>query len=389
MKIIIISNIINHHTKSICDEFYSIYGEEFLFIATSFKTDKESLKGNNNLDFENLPYFFPAYKNNKNYNKAKKMCDCADIVIQQAAPDKFVRKRLRYNKLTFRVSERFIQGDWKDIFRYLKYFYRYYSVKNKELYFLGASAYACSDMRKSLSFKNKCYKWGYFPEVLSKKDGLLPTCDNRKLKFLWVGRFIDWKQPYLCIKVAEYLKELDEDFSITMVGSGPLFESIISTVNELNLNSYFIFKGFLSNSETQKVMQMSDVFLFTSNIKEGWGAVLNEAMANFCIPIASHEAGSVPFLIKHKKNGLIFENGNINSLLSNINFLVNNKDMFFQLKKNANYTVINEWGADKAVRNLLILIDSLLNKNKMTLNSGPASEAMPITPPEFIKSINK
>ena len=57
-------------------------------------------------------------------------------------------------------------------------------------------------------------------------------------------------------------------------------------------------------------MEQADVFLFTSNYLEGWGAVLNEAMNSACAVVAGHGIGAVPFLLKHGKNGLVYKTGN-------------------------------------------------------------------------------
>ena len=68
--------------------------------------------------------------------------------------------------------------------------------------------------------------------------------------------------------------------------------------------------GAMSPDEVRAYMERADVFLFTSDFNEGWGAVLNESMNSGCAVVASHAIGSVPFLIKDGVNGLIYENGN-------------------------------------------------------------------------------
>ena len=43
-----------------------------------------------------------------------------------------------------------------------------------------------------------------------------------------------------------------------------------------------------------------------SGRKEGWGAVVNEAMSSGCAVVADAEAGSVPYLIENSKDGFIY-----------------------------------------------------------------------------------
>lgn len=48
-------------------------------------------------------------------------------------------------------------------------------------------------------------------------------------------------------------------------------------------------------SEVRSYMEKADIYLFTSDFNEGWGAVLNESMNSGCAVVASHAIGSVPF----------------------------------------------------------------------------------------------
>ena len=68
--------------------------------------------------------------------------------------------------------------------------------------------------------------------------------------------------------------------------------------------------GAMPPEEVRRHMEKADIYLFTSDFNEGWGAVLNESMNSGCAVVASHAIGSVPFLIKNGENGLIYENGN-------------------------------------------------------------------------------
>ena len=46
--------------------------------------------------------------------------------------------------------------------------------------------------------------------------------------------------------------------------------------------------GALKPADVRKEMERADIFLFTSDYKEGWGAVLNEAMNARCAIVAVH-----------------------------------------------------------------------------------------------------
>ncbi len=46
--------------------------------------------------------------------------------------------------------------------------------------------------------------------------------------------------------------------------------------------------GAMSPDKVRAYMERADVFLFTSDFNEGWGAVLNESMNSGCAVVASH-----------------------------------------------------------------------------------------------------
>ena len=172
-----------------------------------------------------------------------------------------------------------------------------------------------------------------------------------------------------------------------MLGEGPLLKDIQEKVIEEGLEDYIILKGNVANTEVQDTMKESDILLFTSDKTEGWGAVVNEAMANGCIPLASHEPGSVPFLIQPSRNGFIYEYGNSDSLKEKLDEIVSNSQNLEYMKQEAVNTATNDWSAKTAVNNLLLLIDSLNNGQDIVADVGPVSKAEPYNEKEFLSSI--
>lgn len=388
MKLVCVSNVLNNHSKSLCDEFYKTYKDDFCFIATQPYISKENLKGGKVEDFINEPYWVDGYSSKDKTIESLKICEEADVVLQFAAPDNYVRRRLKNNKLTFRVSERFYTGSKKDILRWIKYFCRYYSVKNKMLFFLASGAYASYDMRSAFAFKNKTYKWAYFPVIYKTESDIQIIKEVKKFEFLWVGRFIDLKKPEICIEIGKYLRNKGMNFTITMVGDGVEFDKIKKLVVENSLEKYFIFKGVKTNLEVQSMMDTADFLIFSSNKSEGWGAVLNEGMANRCIPITSYAPGSVPFLIENGINGYIFDPDNLETLKKTLDKAVSlTVEDRNNMKNKSQATILKIWSPKNAVHNLMMLIDSINNGDKNPIKMGPASNAEIFNEKEFLDSL--
>lgn len=141
---------------------------------------------------------------------------------------------------------------------------------NNNLFMLSAGYYAGGDMKLIKCFKKKNYVFGYFPkvyelnieEVIDKKQNQLP-------KILWVGRFLDWKHPEACVALASYLKRKGYIFKLSMVGIGPLYETINDDIKKHNLDDCVELVGQLSNEQVREMMLRSNIFLFTSDYREG------------------------------------------------------------------------------------------------------------------------
>ena len=166
MKIVMLSNFINHHQTPVADELYNMQGVEYWFIETKALPEEQRNLGYS--DFSNKPYVISAYKSNEEYQKAINLIDNADVVIVGSAPENMIIERLRSNKLTFRYSERFFKKrPWyfPDPRVWMELWKKHIRYKNKPLYMLAASAYTANDVYAIGAYKNKVYKWGYFPRV--------------------------------------------------------------------------------------------------------------------------------------------------------------------------------------------------------------------------------
>ena len=136
-----------------------------------------------------------------------------------------------------------------------------------------------------------------------------------------------------------------------------------------------------------KEMKEHDIFLFTSDRNEGWGAVANESMANGCVLVASDAIGSVPYLVKDGVNGLMFKSastktsfGNpdqkaLDDLTEKVAWLLDNKEKMKEMQRAAFLTMYNTWSPKRAAQNLLQLIDDLQNGRETSIKKGPCSKA--------------
>jgi len=244
-------------------------------------------------------------------------------------------------------------------------------------YLLSASAYAYADFAKTFTFIGKAYKWGYFPITIKYKDIEKLIADKKPASILWVARFIELKHPQAAIYVAIKLKEMGFNFALNMIGEGVLINELNQMINENELSSNVHMLGFMPPQEVRKYMEQSEIFLFTSDRNEGWGAVMNESMSSGCAVVASHLVGSVPFLIRNKENGLIYKDGDLQDLTQKVKWLLLHKNERQLIGKNAYFTMVERWNADIAAKKFIELSQAILSgeKHPVIAQDGICSKA--------------
>ena len=129
------------------------------------------------------------------------------------------------------------------------------------------------------------------------------------------------------------------------------------------LGDRVLMTGSLKPGQVREYMENSRLFMLTSDRREGWGAVLNEAMNSACAVVASRQAGAVPFLVEDGKNGMTYSGDDIDELYCKIKWLIDNRDDAQKMAENAYSTIKNEWNADNAAKKLLVLMQRIVNKD--------------------------
>lgn len=380
--IVFYSVILNHHQAPVADEFWLLYKKGYRFVELLQPYDDINKGGRK---YDDRPYLICAWRSDSEKSEALRLALTAEVCVFGGTLSlPYQKARLEKNLLSFEVGERWLKRGFANMFspRLVKMIGLYHLLgwKKKPLYKLCASAYAANDQYLFGTFHNKCFKWGYFTDVktLDMVEINKKKTDIEIIRIMWCGRFIGWKHPELPILLAQQLKEKGYRFIIDMYGSGVEFEQTKTLSNKLGVSNVVTFIGNKPNDEILQAMREHEIFLFTSDKQEGWGAVLNEAMSNGCTVVGSNAIGSVPFLVKDGVNGYIFKSGNLDSLCEKVVNLIINPEMRKKMAIQAYQDMVNIWSPKIAVRNLLQLIDDLRHKRDSTIMEGPCSKALPL-----------
>lgn len=384
MIIVLASNFFNHHEKFLCDEISKQPGVEFIFIQTQPMREERKKMGWG-LDTSKLPYVYNAYETKSNLDWALQVCNKADAVILGNAPYDFIAERVSKNKLTFFYAERlFRKGMWHMMYppTFFTVLKRFIIPGNKSnFYMLCASGYTAFDSHRIFAFRNRCFKWGHFIEVkhfesvnslLEAKKRKHPNC----VSILWAGRLLELKHPEQAIQVAERLKQQGYCFEMNIIGTGEMEEGLKRVVRERSLTDNVHFLGTMKPQEVRSYMEDADIYLFTSDFNEGWGAVLGEAMASGCAVVTSHGIGATPFLTSHNKNALVYETGNEEALFCNVKKLMDSEELRIKLSRNAISTMEKDWNATVGAERFYLVARSLIEKKPIPeYMEGPMSKA--------------
>lgn len=371
MKIVMLSNYFNHHQKPLSDSFNCLTECGYSFIeAENMDNTRRTLGWRSDIS---APYVCSAD------NEKSNICiNEADVIIAGSFPEKAIHKCIVSDRTVFRYSERPLKKGSepaKFIPRFFKW--HYLNPPGKSVYMLCASAFTAGDYRKFGLFKNRCFKWGYFPETIhyDDLDGLLK--DKTANSILWCGRFLDWKHPDDALKIAFQLKKEGIDFHLKMIGSGPMENELRRMIDEYGISDCAELLGSMPPEQVRQHMEKSGILLFTSDRKEGWGAVLNEAMNSGCAVVASHAAGSVPYLVKDKESGLVYHSGDTEELYGKAKQLLANPDKQRKLGEAAYHTVADLWNAETAAQRFVQLSQAIMDGDKYPnlFQDGPCSIA--------------
>lgn len=382
MTIVYFGNTLNPHQAYVADELFELTEGNYIYVETV--PPGQDNKSGGKLQMQRQ-YILRAYESADAQEEAIRISREADVALFGANSLEYEVERMRTTgRLAFEVSERWLKRGWLNLLspRLLKNMWYYHTLfHNKPLYKLCSSAYGAGDQYRLHSFKDRCYKWGYFTKVDSDFEveaAVQGASTSEITPLMWCARFLKLKHPELPVQLANRLKQKGYKFCLDMFGSGEEYDRTKELIKELCVEDCVNLRGSLPNEEIMKEMRKHSIFLFTSDHNEGWGAVLNEAMSNGCTVVASDAIGSVPFLVEDKTNGLVFQSENIDSLYEKVVFLIEHPKERKQMAINASKTMRDVWSPARAAQNLIQLIEELKAGNGINIPEGPCSKAQPI-----------
>jgi len=368
MKIAFVSNYINHHQIPFCNAMYGLLEGEFTFVQTEKMEEQRVRMGWHE---EERPVYVRCYYEEEEFCR-QLILDCDVVLFGGTDEESYIVERLKSGRPVIRISERLYKtGQWKAVSpRGLrKKYIDHTQYRGKSVYLLCAGAYVASDFHIVRAYPGKMYCWGYFPETrhyaMEKLLAEKGYGAHRLPYFLWAARMIDWKHPELALETARHLEEKGIGFHMDIIGDGPLRPKMESLACQYGLGDRVTFLGYRPPETVRQCMEKADIYLFTSDRQEGWGAVANEAMNSGCVLIANHMIGSVPYLIQNGENGYIYQDKHERQLFALAEQAAKDQALRRRVGGNAYRTITQVWNAENAAERLMELMRGILAQEQV------------------------
>ncbi|MEE9194082.1 MAG: glycosyltransferase family 4 protein [Thermodesulfobacteriota bacterium] len=147
------------------------------------------------------------------------------------------------------------------------------------------------------------------------------------VKILTVGRLLEQKGIEYLLGALSILKKngFKGNYSLEIVGDGPLRKSLEQMAKELSIDDNVIFSGWVSRRDMPKKYQSADLFVLPS-LDEGMPNAILEAMASK-LPVITTSILRDEALIKDGYNGFFVPPKSTSVLFEKINLLLRNKQL--------------------------------------------------------------
>ena len=243
-------------------------------------------------------------------------------------------------------------------------------IHNKEQQLICESVQiiVCSDYMKTVLnsiFNAKNEKIAIIPNGIEplvtelKTEELFPELKQKKYIFS-IGRIVKEKGFETIIEAAFIAKRRGLDCFFVVAGKGPMLETYQRQINIRNLESHLAFVGYVTDEQRNALIAGSELAVIPS-LYEPFGIVALETMILGKPTIVSN-TGGMKGLVKHFHSGLLMTPGDAESMLEQIDFLINHPHKAEEIGQRGRQIVTSLYGWKRiASETSRVMQDTLIN----------------------------
>jgi len=153
---------------------------------------------------------------------------------------------------------------------------------------------------------------------------------------------------------------------LLIVGDGPLREQIEASTRQLMIDQAVVFTGI--RKDVFDLLQLSDIFVLPTQIREGLGVALIEAMA-VGLPVIGTEIGGIPEVIEDGENGFLVSPGSSEQLAEVLKKLVNDQALRTVMGHRGRKIYEEKFTLPRMIRQIETLYDYLLERKVIAIRT--------------------
>ena len=287
-----------------------------------------------------------------------------------------IRRRLAAKKLCLTYSERRFK---KPVhlaalhYHLVRPLLQAYGVNSPFCHYLAIGAYAAWDQRRIGMFKGRQWTFGYFAPV----PNVLAVKPTDGVTMCWAGEMTLRKRAADLLAALAAVRASGRSATCFLAGDGPERPRLEEQMRTLGLERTVVFLGRVGYEELQRLLRRVHIVPFTSDYTEGWGMVINEAMAAGCCVIASLGAGATRVLLDTEDRGLTYEPGDRAALAAHLIHCIDNPTQVAAKGHDAWRWLLEHWSPAVAADRLVGLVEQLLEGKAAVFTEGVGSPALP------------
>ena len=174
-----------------------------------------------------------------------------------------------------------------------------------------------------------------------------PATNTVREGLIFVGRLVDKKGIEYLIRALPQVLEKNPQQRLTVIGDGPLKESLLDLCSSISVEHAVSFAGSLPNQEIPAYLQKSAIAVIPSVVtasgdQEGAPVAIMETLACGCATIVSDYPGARDIIIDNH-NGLLVSTNSSTQIAEKINYLLANPDAWRSLGEQGRDTIVNNF----------------------------------------------
>jgi glycosyltransferase involved in cell wall biosynthesis len=210
-------------------------------------------------------------------------------------------------------------------------------------------------IKNNLWFKNLIYKYEIIPNGVNTQKFSLKSnyFKNSVITFFMASRMNKLRDHVTLIEALKLVHKNSKNIRLRIAGDGETLNPLKKKYQGLD---YITFLGNIDQQKIIEELHNADIYIHAT-FAETFSTAILQAMS--CgLPIICSNIEGTRHMIKHNHNGLLYKNKDINNLVKQIEFLINNKEKAINLGKKANMDVKNKYSTI-VIEKYATLINSL------------------------------